>query len=113
MGTTMKIKSNERILRFRTILKNIFYRSEELPEKAELLIRKINKEKIPDSDWKKVKEELGLTHQQYYTIVNTLKAIGMIEKNNEKWELSNRFSNRCEEMKEIWENTHKQGVEKK
>lgn len=112
--TTLKLKSREKIPDLRTILEHLFYRKPELSEKAEKIVYKLIKEKrIPDTEWKELQKEIGTTHQEYYTIISKLRAVGMITKKEGEWIMSEKFSNRCEEMAEIWKSFIKRWKEGK
>ena len=102
--TTIKVKARERIPDLRTILENLFYRKPELSKKAEKLVYTlIEKKRIPDTEWKQTMQTLNCTHQEYYTLLSKLRDAGMISKKDGEWIISEQFSNRSQEMTDIWQ----------
>ncbi len=102
--TTIKIRAREKVPDLLTILEGLFYRKPELAKKAlEFIYMLIERKRIPASEWDSVKNKLGLTHQEYYTMIGKLRDSGMISKQEGEWIISRQFGNRMKEMAEIWE----------
>ncbi len=101
--TTMKIQARERVPDLLTILENLFYRKPEIARKAmDFIYLVIERKRVPASEWKKTMENLGMTHQEYYTMIKKLRGSGMISKQEGEWILSRQFGNRLREISEIW-----------
>jgi len=102
--TTMKIKARERIPDLRTILEGLYFRKPELAQKAEAFIYALLKRKrIPAKEWESLQKEFNCTHQEYYTMLDKLRDVGMVTKVDGEWILSEQFGSRCQEMSDIWQ----------
>ncbi len=103
-STTIKINARERIPDLLTILESLFYRKPELARKAlDFIYMLLEKKRIPSSQWKETMEKLGMTHQEYYTMLGKLRGAGMISKQEGEWIISRQFANRAREMADIWD----------
>ena len=102
--TTIKVKSRERIPDLLTIMENLFYRKPELAKKAvNFIYMLIDRGGIPAEEWEKTKASLGMTHQEYYTMIGKMRDAGMIIKQSGNWTMSRQFGNRMREMADIWD----------
>ncbi len=102
--TTIKIKSREKIPDLLTVMEGLFYRKPDLAKKAvDFVYMIIERKGIPAEEWNKTKSELGMSHQEYYTMIGKLRDAGMIIKQNGVWVISRQFENRMREMADIWD----------
>jgi len=101
--TTVKVKSQEKVIQLKQVLEALFYRNQELAKKAEEFIELIKKEGVEDSAWRRIQERLQMKHVPFYTMRNKLRDAGMIYKKDGIYFVSNQFSLRLKEMADIWE----------
>lgn len=100
--TTVKIKSQEKVISFRQLLECLFYRNKTLARKAEVFLELIKEGDIHDSAWQRVQEKLEMKHVPFYSMRNKLRDAGMIYKKDGFYFVSTQFALRCQEMADIW-----------
>lgn len=101
--TTVKVRSQEKVISLRQLLEALFYRNPALARKAEEFLELVKNEETHDSAWQKVQERLGMGHVPFYSMRNKLRDAGMIYKKDGVYFVSSQFALRTREMADIWD----------
>ena len=78
-----------------------------------MLIEKIARGEVSEKTWRRVVEELGISHNSYYRILRRLRLFGLIEKDDfGVYRLSSRFSKRMRDIANFWDKWRRELKEK-
>jgi len=89
------------------LVKAIFWRKEFLVDCAVKILEKIRKGELDSHSLEKVKEELGLTTNQYYYILSQFRKAGIVQRVDGKWVLSRRFLTLLDTMISTYEEIYR------
>jgi hypothetical protein len=97
-----KIKVDKRpaLISPRHLLRYIFFTETQVEQAAKILNTLISKDgKMPDSDWEKF---LLSSRGLYVKVMRKLRDVGMVEKKNGEFSISENFSHAINKLSEYW-----------
>ena len=80
-----------------------YYDDVDKQSKAEKLILRIRDKPYYSADWEAVRDELQISTNQYYSMLNKFRSAGMVRKHKGLFVIDNDFASRIVAAKDIWE----------